>query len=60
MQLYATRGRMEVYDLNGRAFIRRLKADGTLDREWQSPDRTPAEWVQLNNHRPKKYPWSFA
>lgn len=59
MQLYAVREksdttarRIEVYDDNGRTFIRKTMPNGNII-EWHN-DHTAAEWVAMNNSRPNK------
>lgn len=65
MELYATSEpnntiakRLEVYDKEGLAhIIKTLQNDRIM--EWTSPNRTPAEWVALNNGPRYKAGWTF-
>lgn len=67
MQLYATAApnnltarTIEVYDSEGRAFIKKTLLNGRV-LEWTSPDKSAEEWVAFNstNARGAKKKWKY-
>jgi hypothetical protein len=50
--------KLEVYDNNGLAFIRKLQPNGKW-LEWPSPDRKAEEWVELNSGPRRKWTWTI-
>lgn len=49
--------RIEVYDVNGRAFVQRFENKGKIVA-WMSPSRSAESWVKINTH--KAGDWTLA